>query len=241
MERVCSNCKISKDLNEFHSAKGQKYNKRYECKNCINKKNRIKKKSNMIIASVIDLPNEIWKNIDGYEDRYMLSNLGRIKVKERMAVSKDNANIIYYESLKLNTLNKKSGYYICTLYNDTGHKSFLIHRLIAIYFIKNPLNYCRVNHINSIRNDNRIENLEWCSNRENVLHGFIKGSSRKPKTSKYAGVSFDKVNNRWRAMIYLTELKKQKALGTFLTEEDAYAAYLSANKEHNIVNKYIQV
>ena len=67
------------------------------------------------------------------------------------------------ENIKL-TLNKNTGYYICTL----NRKKWLHHRVIALQFIPNPDEKPEVDHINRIRNDNRIENLRWCSHYENM-------------------------------------------------------------------------
>lgn len=63
-----------------------------------------------------------------------------------------------------------------TLCGEQGHKKELIHRLVAQAFIPNPNSYAEVNHINYIKTDNRVENLEWCTHRDNNLHSFKKHS-----------------------------------------------------------------
>lgn len=66
----------------------------------------------------------------------------------------------------------KNGYLSFNLKKNGTYKHFTQHRLLAINFIKNPNNYKCVNHINGIRHDNRLENLEWCSHSQNSKHGY---------------------------------------------------------------------
>ena len=94
-----------------------------------------------------------------------------------------------YEDYSVNTLgqiwsfktnkylkhNFRGGYPSVTLYNDTMKKRHTIHRLVTEYFIPNPLNKRTVNHINGIKDDNRIENLEWATDQENISHGYQLG------------------------------------------------------------------
>jgi hypothetical protein len=100
---------------------------------------------------------EIWKPIKNYERLYMISNNGRI-----YSLAK---NII-----KKTFINKQTGYPTTSLYKDKMKKTFNIHRLVAQAFIPNPENKQQVNHINEVRNDNRVENLEWVTPRENAIH-----------------------------------------------------------------------
>lgn len=95
---------------------------------------------------------EIWKDIKGF-DNYQISNLCRVK------------NVKFNRFVK--PLLDKHGYTCVNLYKDGKMKHLLLHRLLAIAFIPNPENKPCVDHINTDRTDNRIENLRWVTNKEN--------------------------------------------------------------------------
>ena len=99
---------------------------------------------------------EHFKPIKGYEGLYEVSNLGNIKGLKR--------NII------LKPFCDPSGYNGVVLCKDGKVTFKYIHRLIAMDFIPNLENKPQVNHINGVKNDNRIENLEWCTHKENAIH-----------------------------------------------------------------------
>lgn len=110
---------------------------------------------------------EIWKDIPGYEGRYEVSNLGRFKSINR----------------KINVFNKAKralpdkifephkdcrGYGIVTL----GRKSYRSHRIVAKAFIPNPKNKPQVNHVDGNKMNNCVDNLEWCTASENIVHRY---------------------------------------------------------------------
>lgn len=101
---------------------------------------------------------EIWKKIDNYEN-YQISSFGNVKS-------------LNYNNTKtpkiLKKVKMKIGYNNVTI----NKKLFYIHRLVALHFIDNPENKREVNHINGIKHDNRIENLEWCTPSENIKHAY---------------------------------------------------------------------
>lgn len=107
---------------------------------------------------------EIWKDIKGYEGLYQVSNLGRVK-----SLGNGNSNRSKLKIMKT-TLSHK-GYPMITLRKDDKSKTFSVHRLVAIHFIPNPDNLPQVNHIDEVKTNNRIDNLEWCTNEYNHNYG----------------------------------------------------------------------
>ena len=94
----------------------------------------------------------VWKPIRGYED-YLINSNGDIKGKR---------------GKMLKFWCDKDGYKTVSLYKSPTRKTCLVHRLVASTFIDNPHNYATVDHINNNKNDNRVENLQWLSRRDNV-------------------------------------------------------------------------
>lgn len=112
---------------------------------------------------------EIWKDIDGYEGRYQISNFGKVK------------SLIFNKNMKAFGKN----YLMIALRDKDGEKHFeYIHRLVAENFIDNPNKYRVVNHKNGNKKDNRAENLEWCTYSHNIKEAFRIGLSFNGKGSK---------------------------------------------------------
>lgn len=142
------------------------------------------------ILTFEDLPNEIWRNIEGYEG-YLVSNLGRIKSAQRKVPNKNHLmtikGIIKKQRLDHN------GYPVVCLCIRKKFKNKIVHRLVAKAFIDNPENKPYVNHKNGIQIDNRIENLEWVTNSENLLHAYrVLGIKLPPSKMKKDVYQFDK-------------------------------------------------
>jgi hypothetical protein len=114
------------------------------------------------------MENEIWKDVVGYEGIYQVSNNGLVKRISNIR----GVNTKYQNNYFLKALDNGKGYLRIKLTNNGKSKRVMLHRIIAEAFIDNPLNKKCVNHINNIRSDNRIENLEWCTHSENTLHAI---------------------------------------------------------------------
>lgn len=111
---------------------------------------------------------ELWREIKvGYE----VSSLGRIKSLSKKIAGRNGFRITKEKILKQKTTT--TGYLSIQMGKEC--KGVLVHRVFATAFIENPLNKPQVNHINGIKNDNRIENLEWVTQSENQIHAYSTG------------------------------------------------------------------
>lgn len=112
---------------------------------------------------------EIWKDIEGYEGYYQVSNFGRIRSLDR-EVRYVGGWVSNRKGKLLKSIKRCDGYLSITLKRDGKGKGFLVHRLVAQLFIANKENKPQVNHINGIKDDNRVENLEWVTPLQNTQH-----------------------------------------------------------------------
>ena len=110
---------------------------------------------------------EEWREIDGYNGRYEVSNLGHIRSVDFLCT---NGNV--YRGREISTRrSKNNGYLLVNLSWRSKKMTFSVHRLVANAFIDNPANLPQINHINEDKTDNRVENLEWCTNSYNCKYG----------------------------------------------------------------------
>lgn len=133
---------------------------------------------------------EIWKNIEEYPN-YQVSNMGRVK---RLSTG-------YYRRTEkiLKPQLQNNGYLHIKLSQKDKTKCILVHRLVAQVFIPNPNNLPQVNHINEDKTDNRVENLEWCTQKYNINYG--NGISKRVKTNKENGTykKIGEINSKIRS------------------------------------------
>lgn len=113
---------------------------------------------------------EVWHDVKGYEGLYQVSNLGRVKSLERNI--KMRQYVLHTVEKIMKPIFDGKGYNQITLCKSGKMKRISIHRLVATHFIPNTENKPFINHINGIKTDNRVENLEWCTPSENNLHMY---------------------------------------------------------------------
>lgn len=177
-------------LIEFGKLKSQSDGLYPYCKTCVSNYDKAYRSKNPEKHQPINykyikvdfIENEIWLDIKGYEGQYQVSNMGRILSKERtvevLLRGRKTTNKVF-EKLKV-FYSAMGGYYGVLLSQNGKNKSYRVHRLIAKEFIENPENKPYINHINGIKTDNRVENLEWCTASENLQHAYNIGLMNRP-------------------------------------------------------------
>jgi len=139
---------------------------------------------------------EIWKDIPSYEGVYQVSNLGKVKSLERKVKNKDGLRTVRERVLKPRT--DVYGYDVVSLSVEQKIKNRTIHLLVASAFLNHKSDGTTrnvVDHINNIKTDNRLSNLQIISHRDNCVKNKKKG------TSRFVGVSYHKAKNLYRAGI----------------------------------------
>lgn len=110
---------------------------------------------------------EEWRDVIGFENCYQVSSLGRVRsIKRKRRMAHERQRTVRDRILKIEV--KGDGYCRVTLSLPTKRRREYVHRLVCEAFLSNPDNLPEVNHINGIRTDNKITNLEWCTRLENA-------------------------------------------------------------------------
>lgn len=121
-----------------------------------------------------------WVDIPGYEGLYQISINGQVRSVDRVVNHSYDSGLRKLKGKLINQSANKKGYLSVILSKNGITKCFRTHRLVANIFIPNPLNLPEVNHIDEDKNNNSIQNLEWCDHIYNIRHGTgIKRSAEK--------------------------------------------------------------
>lgn len=130
-----------------------------------------------------DLEGEIWKDIIGWENCYMVSNKGRVKSLDRRVPHMNHT--IGRKGTLLKLSYNATGYLTLRQFSlRTKGRKIFVHKLVAEAFIDNPENKKCVNHIDGVKDNNCLENLEWVTHSENIIHAKATGLQRKVGRSK---------------------------------------------------------
>lgn len=160
---------------------------------------------------------EVWKDIKGYEGIYQVSNFGNVKSLDRADCTGRNL-----KGKLFSTKAKKNNYITVRLLKNAKITTFSIHRLVALAFLPLVDGKNHVNHKDGNKQNNHVDNLEWCNMSENMKHAYkhglahvvnkklsdtdlciikeLKGNTSGVKLAKIFGVSFQKIYQMWGAI-----------------------------------------
>lgn len=142
---------------------------------------------------------EIWKDIKDYEGLYQISSFGRYRSCDRYIIYNNNrwggtSKVFLYGKIMKHSKNN-SGYCTICLHKDNKPKTFLLHRVVAQAFIPNPNNLPEVNHKDENKENNNVDNLQWCTRVFNNNYGKLnkdgRRKSRKHRMKKVAQYTID--------------------------------------------------
>lgn len=144
---------------------------------------------------------EQWKQVKGFEGIYEVSNFGNVR-----SLHYRNWNIVK----NLTPFINRDGYKRVCLCRSGKQLNMFVHRIVATAFIENPDNLPQINHLNEIKTDNRVENLAWCSAKENVNHGTRNERMSKAKlnTNCKAIIQLDAQGREIRRWVSLMEVNR---------------------------------
>lgn len=129
------------------------------------------------IKSLESLEGEVWVPIPNYEGYYEISNLGRIKRLQRTIPCCYNSTKTVRNRILQQELTKR-GYLRVSIFKEGVKEKRFVHSLVLKAFVQNPENKETTNHINGVKSDNRVENLEWATQSENCLHAYRTGLAK---------------------------------------------------------------
>jgi hypothetical protein len=117
---------------------------------------------------------EIWRDVEGYDGKYQVSNLGNVRSVDR-TFSNSCGVMVTRKGIMLNPIQNRCGYMKVTMHKEGKVNTEVIHRLVAVAFVPNPNNLPQVNHKDGNKRNNDVSNLEWCTALSNMHHAKQQG------------------------------------------------------------------
>ncbi len=189
---------------------------------------------NITFFQKVFIMDEIWKDVNGYEGLYQVSNYGRIK-SIKYTNHKGKKPIILKQS------KSNSGYYHVQIYKNRISSTRTVHSLVAKAFIPNPLCKSEINHIDGDKANNTVSNLEWVTRSENIRHSFNIGTHVPPMTGRHdlnkrprPIAQYDKNGNFIRAWKSISEASK-----SIDGKNHSTGIYCCATGRHKSANGYM--
>lgn len=169
---------------------------------------------------------EIWKDVIGWEGLYQVSNLGNVRT-------------LHYKKPYPRKLSKsKKGYLRVNLSQNKKYKYYSVHRLVAEAFIPNPNNLPQINHKDENRTNNRVDNLEWCTNKYNCNYGHHCENVGKSRKGKKPTSSHVENIRKSHALVQGKKVNQYLPDGTFVRSYDSMG---EAARSLNTYTSYISL
>lgn len=180
---------------------------------------RLKKEELRVIG---DLPDEIWRDISGYEGLYQVSNKGRVR-------SIRDGKILILKPCK------RHRYLTVGLRKNGVHKNFMVHRLVAQAFIPNPENKPMVDHIDANKTNNCVENLRWATDKENYRYAAENGLYKSGPEASQAKLTAEQVRYIREHYVPYDDLNGTAALARKFNVHQATVSNIVRGKTHKNV------
>jgi hypothetical protein len=182
------------------------------------------------VGLIFYMENLEWFPVKGYEGLYEITKCGKVKSLDKIRIGVQTR---YYKGKNIAIVKTGDSYLSVVLYKDGAKKMWLLHRLVATTFLENEYDKKYVNHKDKNKHNNCVDNLEWVSAIENNCHM----QQHRNNTSDYPGVYLHIDKKKYKSQI--NHNGKRFYLGTFDTEQEAYAARCKYEKDNGIINKYL--
>ncbi len=144
-----------------------------------------------------------WKDIVGYENEYQINQFGEIRTL------KNSPKLKKYDVLKPQ-ISKRNGYVYQMLYKNGKEKLLRVHRLVAMAFLPNPNNLPQVNHKDGNKQNNSVDNLEWCEQSDNMKHAYKNGLQTPSENQRKAIINTNKLKQK-----KVCQIKDGEVINTF--------------------------